>query len=40
VDNATSTVTAGGIRLAYQVTGSNDAPPMVLLHALGERGSH
>jgi 3-oxoadipate enol-lactonase len=30
---------ANGIRLAYQVAGSPDAPPMVLLHALGERAS-
>jgi 3-oxoadipate enol-lactonase len=27
------------IRLAYEVVGSADAPPMVLLHALGERGA-
>jgi pimeloyl-ACP methyl ester carboxylesterase len=26
----------GGIRLAYQAWGSPDAPPLVLLHALGE----
>ncbi|GAA0530625.1 alpha/beta hydrolase [Streptomyces mordarskii] len=26
----------GGIRLAYQVSGPPDAPPLVLLHALGE----
>jgi 3-oxoadipate enol-lactonase len=32
-------VVAGGIRLAYQVSGSPDAPPMVLLHALGDRGA-
>jgi len=31
--------TAGGLRLAYQVEGHADKPPMVLLHALGERGS-
>ncbi|MEV0277995.1 alpha/beta fold hydrolase [Streptomyces sp. NPDC050610] len=29
-------VDVGGIRLAYQVTGPPDAPPLVLLHALGE----
>src|SRR5262249_10083516 len=32
-------VTAGGIRLAYDVAGepaSSDAPPLVLLHGLGE----
>ncbi|HLI37866.1 MAG TPA: hypothetical protein VKV80_11080 [Streptosporangiaceae bacterium] len=29
-------VVAGGIRLAYRVSGAPDAPPMVLLHALGE----
>jgi pimeloyl-ACP methyl ester carboxylesterase len=33
-------VTAAGIRLAYQLTGSPETPPMVLLQALGERGSH
>ena len=32
-------VTTGGIRLAYEVSGVPDAPPMVLLHALGERSS-
>jgi len=32
--------TAGGLRLAYQVEGHADKPPMVLLHALGERGSN
>jgi len=31
--------TAGGLRLAYQVEGHADKPPMVLLHALGERGT-
>jgi 3-oxoadipate enol-lactonase len=29
-------VGAGDIRLAYRVSGSPDAPPLVLLHALGE----
>lgn len=29
----------GGIRLAYQVSGPPDAPPLVLLHALGEDAS-
>ncbi|WP_093469752.1 alpha/beta fold hydrolase [Streptomyces melanosporofaciens] len=29
-------VELGGIRLAYQVSGPPDAPPLVLLHALGE----
>ncbi|MEU6317985.1 alpha/beta hydrolase [Streptomyces sp. NPDC047009] len=29
-------VDVGGIRLAYQVSGPPDAPPLVLLHALGE----
>ncbi|WP_086711092.1 alpha/beta fold hydrolase [Streptomyces antimycoticus] len=29
-------VELGGIRLAYQVSGPSDAPPLVLLHALGE----
>ncbi|MFF4774103.1 alpha/beta fold hydrolase [Microtetraspora fusca] len=28
--------TAGGIRLAYRMCGPRDAPPLVLLHALGE----
>ena len=28
---------AGGIRIVYRVTGAPDAPPMVLLHALGEQ---
>jgi hypothetical protein len=27
-------VVTGGVRLAYEVSGSPDAPPMVLLHAL------
>jgi 3-oxoadipate enol-lactonase len=29
-------VTVGGIRLAYTVSGDEAAPPMILLHALGE----
>ncbi|MFC8953605.1 alpha/beta fold hydrolase [Streptomyces sp. NPDC057101] len=29
-------VDVGGIRLAYQVSGPPEAPPLVLLHALGE----
>jgi 3-oxoadipate enol-lactonase len=32
-------VTIGDIRVSYEVTGDPGAPPMVLLHALGERGS-
>lgn len=32
-------VTIGDIRLSYAVTGDPGAPPLVLLHALGERGS-
>jgi 3-oxoadipate enol-lactonase len=32
------TIAADGIRLAYEVGGAPGAPPMVLLHALGERG--
>lgn len=32
-------VTIGDIRLSYTVTGDPGAPPLVLLHALGERGS-
>ena len=31
-------IAAGGIHLAYEVSGLPGAPPMVLLHALGERG--
>jgi pimeloyl-ACP methyl ester carboxylesterase len=30
---------ADGIRLAYRVSGAPDAPPLVLLHALGESGA-
>lgn len=30
------TVEVGGIRLAYRVSGVPDAPPLVLVHALGE----
>ena len=33
-------VQAGDVRLAYTVSGRPDAPPMVLLHALGERGAN
>lgn len=33
-------VTTGGIRLAYEVSGIPDGPPVVLLHALGERGAN
>ncbi|MFE5406647.1 alpha/beta fold hydrolase [Streptomyces sp. NPDC056580] len=29
-------VDVGGLRLAYQISGPPDAPPLVLLHALGE----
>lgn len=32
-------VAVGGIELAYDVTGSPEAPPILLLHALGERGA-
>jgi pimeloyl-ACP methyl ester carboxylesterase len=32
-------VTIGDVRLSYEVTGDPAAPPMVLLHALGERAS-
>ena len=31
--------TAAGVRLAYTVHGSPDAPPVVLLHGLGDRGT-
>ncbi len=37
--NAEHAVTAGGVRLAYEASGYPGAPPMVLLHALGERGA-
>jgi 3-oxoadipate enol-lactonase len=33
------TVATGGIHLAYETSGSPDAPPMVLLHGLGERAA-
>ncbi|MFI8787606.1 alpha/beta fold hydrolase [Streptomyces sp. NPDC055105] len=29
-------VEVGGVRLAYQISGPPDAPPLVLMHALGE----
>jgi 3-oxoadipate enol-lactonase len=32
----TGTADAGGVRLAYRAWGSPDAPPLVLLHGLGE----
>lgn len=32
-------VDAGGVRLAYDVWGAADAPPLVLLHALGENAA-
>ena len=32
-------VVVNGIRLAYTVHGAEDKPPMLLLHALGERGA-
>lgn len=32
-------VSVGGVSLAYQVSGDPGAPPMLLLHALGERAS-
>jgi 3-oxoadipate enol-lactonase len=32
-------VTVGGVRLACEVSGAPAAPPMVLLHGLGERGA-
>ena len=37
--SALQDVTARGIRLAYRVTGAVDAPPMVLLHGLGEQSA-
>jgi 3-oxoadipate enol-lactonase len=33
------TARVNGVRLVYQVSGRPDRPPMVLLHALGERGA-
>lgn len=36
---ASSYAHVDGVRLEYEVVGSADAPPMVLLHALGERGA-
>ncbi|MFD9002310.1 alpha/beta fold hydrolase [Streptomyces sp. NPDC059582] len=33
------TVEVGGVRLAYQVSGRCDAPPLLLLHALGENAT-
>ncbi|MFF7140168.1 alpha/beta fold hydrolase [Streptomyces nodosus] len=33
---AQRSVDVGGIRLAYRISGPPDAPPLVLLHALGE----
>ena len=32
-------IVVGGIRLVYDESGRPESPPMVLLHALGERGS-
>ncbi|WP_329019130.1 alpha/beta fold hydrolase [Streptomyces sp. NBC_01601] len=32
-------IDVGGIRLAYQVSGPPDAPPLLLLHALGENST-
>jgi len=32
-------VATGGVHLAYQASGAPDAPPMVLLHGLAERGA-
>jgi len=37
--DAARKVAAGGIHLAYEASGIPDAPPMVLLHGLGERGA-
>jgi pimeloyl-ACP methyl ester carboxylesterase len=36
----TRVIVSGGVHLSAEVAGSPDAPPMVLLHALGQRGSH
>ena len=37
MDEEQHTATVGGIRVAYRVSGAPDAPPMLLLHALGEQ---
>ena len=37
--DAARKVATGGIHLAYEASGIPDAPPMVLLHGLGERGA-
>ena len=38
--NAARRIKVGGIHLAYEVSGAPGAPPMVLLHALGERAAN
>lgn len=38
--NTVHRVSANGVSLAYQVLGNQGSPPMVLLHALGERGEN
>ena|SRR5215469_81112 len=40
VDAEQAVTTGRGIRLAYETAGIRGAPPMVLLHALGERGAN
>lgn len=39
LEDAGHAVTASGVRLAYEAGGFPGAPPMVLSHALGERGA-
>ncbi|MFB7542156.1 alpha/beta fold hydrolase [Streptomyces zaomyceticus] len=39
LDPEVRTVTVDGVRLAYRVRGSEDAPPVVLVHGRGENGT-
>ncbi|MER5964719.1 alpha/beta fold hydrolase [Streptomyces sp. NPDC002057] len=39
LDPEVRTVTVDGVRLAYRVRGSEDAPPVVLVHGRGESGT-
>ncbi|WP_128978369.1 alpha/beta fold hydrolase [Streptomyces roseicoloratus] len=39
LDPAVATVTVDGVRLAYRVSGPEDAPPVVLVHSRGENGT-
>jgi len=40
VDADQAVTTGSGVRLVYETAGIRGAPPMVLLHALGERGAN